>query len=116
MLSGYHQLPGVQRCLCTSKLRSVGFQRRRLVIGGRRYQIGYLSRDYLFHLADPRQVGVNALGLFVEDPLTIQEYFHDALAARRDCYGCIGAVGSEELIRHPRGGSMVLSRHAVGNL
>ena len=75
-----------------------------------------LGSDYFLHLADPGQVGVDiAFALLVEDPLSVQEYFHDALAARRYGYRCIGTVGSEELIRHPRGGSVVLSRYAVGD-
>ena len=116
MRSDLDQLSSTVWRLWTSGSRSVGFERRHLVVGGRRDQVGYLSRDNFLHLSDPGQVGINTLGLLVEDPLTIQEHFHDALAARGNSNCSVWAVGSEEFIRHPRGGSMVLSRYAVSNL
>ena len=89
----------------------------KLIVSGDRLQAGNPLGDDFLHLADPGQIGVRiTFGLLVEDLLAIHKYFHDALAARGNGYRRIRAVGSEEFIRHPRGGSVVLSRNAVRNL
>jgi hypothetical protein len=89
----------------------------RLVVCRRGLQDFDLVLDEREHLPDPLQVGVNiAFALLVEDPLSIHEDFHDALAARGDCYSGVRAEVAEKLVRHPRGGSEVLSTYAVSNL
>ena len=90
---------------------------RGLIVGRRRLESLQLGIDELTHLPYPFQIGVDvAFALLVEDPLTIEEYFHDALAAGGDCNGDICAVVPEKFIRHPRGDSVVLSTNAVGDL
>ena len=88
-----------------------------LVVGQCRLKSLQLGVDDLAHFPDPFQVGVDiAFALLVEDPLTIEEDFHDALAAGgdRDCN--VFAIMPEKFIRHPRGDSVVLSTNAVGDL
>jgi hypothetical protein len=88
-----------------------------LVVGRRRLEGLELGVDDLAHFPDPFQVGVDvAFALLVEYPLTIEEYFHDALSARGDSNGGVCAIVPEKFIRHPRGDSVVLSTYAVGNL
>ena len=88
-----------------------------LVVGRRRLEGLQLGVDDLAHLPDPFQVGVDvAFALLVEDALTIEENFHDALAAGRDSNSNVWAIVPEKFIRHPRGDSVVLSTNAVGNL
>ena len=88
-----------------------------LVVGRCRLESLQLGIDDLAHFPDPFQVGVDvAFALLVEDPLTIEEHFHDALAAGGNCNGDICAIVPEKFIRHPRGDSVVLSTNAVGNL
>ena len=88
-----------------------------LVVGGSRLESLDLRVDDLAHFPDPLQVGVDvAFALLVEDPLTIEENFHDALAAGGDCDGSVFAIVPEKFIRHPRGDSVVLSTYAVGDL
>ena len=88
-----------------------------LVIGRDGFQAGDPLGDYFLHLADPSQVGVAvAFGLLIEDLLAVYKYFHDALAAGGNGNRSVGTICAEEFIRHPRGGSVVLSRYAVGNL
>ena len=88
-----------------------------LVVCRRGLQDFDLVLDEREHLSDPLQVGVNiAFALLVEDPLSIHEDFHDALAARGDCYSGVRAEVAEKLVRHPRGGTEVLSTYAVSNL
>ena len=90
---------------------------RGLIVGRRRLESLQLGIDELTHLPYPFQIGVDvAFALLVEDPLTIEEYFHDALAAGGDCNGDICAIVPEKFIRHPRGDSVVLSTNAVGDL
>ena len=87
-----------------------------LIVGRRRLESLQLGIDELTHLPYPFQIGVDvAFALLVEDPLTIEEHFHDALAPRGNSNGSVRTVSSEKLIRHPRGGSEVLSRDAVGD-
>ena len=70
-----------------------------------------------FHLPDPGQVWIN-LSLFqpVKNLLPVHIDFHPAVSTggNRDSY--IAAEGPEELVRHPRGGCVVLSRNAVNDL
>ena len=88
-----------------------------LVIGGYSFQAADSLGDGFLHLADPSQVGINIpLSLLIEDLLAVYKNFHNALAARGDGYRRIRSIGPEEFIRHPRGGSVVLSRYAVSNL
>ena len=90
---------------------------RGLIVGRRRLESLQLGVNELTHLPYPFQVGVDvAFALLVEDPLTIEEYFHDALSARGNCNGDICAIVPEKFIRHPRGDSVVLSTNAVGDL
>ena len=91
--------------------------REGLVVGRCRLESLQLGVDDLAHFPDPFQVGVDvAFALLVEDPLAIEEYFHDALAAGRYCDSNVFAIVPEKFIRHPRGDSVVLSTNAVGNL
>ncbi len=91
--------------------------REGLVIGRCRLESLQLGVDDLAHFPDPFQVGIDiAFALLVEDPLAIEEYFHDTLAAGRYCDSNVFAIVSEKFIRHPRGDSVVLSTNAVGNL
>ena len=90
-----------------------------LVVGwdSDRIHFSDFGRDNLLHLAHPGKVWVYIpFGLPVEDLLAIYEYFHNALSPRGNGQRNIGAVSPEKLIRHPRGGSEVLSRYAVGDL
>jgi len=88
-----------------------------LVVGRSRLESLELGVDDLAHLPNPFQVGVDvAFALLVEDPLTIEEYFHDALAAGGDSNGSVLAIVPEKFVRHPRGDGVVLSTYAVGNL
>ena len=87
-----------------------------LVIGGHQHGVGQLLVDNLPHLSDPRQVRVYTFSLLVEDHLPVREDFHDALSPGRDGYCNVRSVVPEKLVRHPRGGSEVLSRYAVGDL
>ncbi len=88
-----------------------------LVVGGCGLESLNLGVDDLTHLPDPFQVGIDvAFALLVEDPLTIEEYFHDALTAGGDCDCNVFAIMPEKFIRHPRGDSVVLSTYAVGDL
>jgi hypothetical protein len=89
-----------------------------LIVGGsgNPFHAGNLGGNLFLHFADSGQVRVNALSFSVEDFLTIQEHFHNALASRGDSYSDVWAVSPEKLIRHPRGGSEMLSGYAVGNL
>ena len=90
---------------------------RLVVCSNGQVNVGNLGGDDFFHLPDAGKVGVDVpLSLLVENLLAVQEHFHDALAARGDSDCGVRAVGPEKLVRHPRGGSVVLSRHAVGNL
>ena len=87
-----------------------------LVVGCGWYSL-QLRRYYLFHLPNTREVGIYvALSFAVEDLLTIQIDFDATLPTRLERDRNITAVGPEELIRHPRGGRMVLSRYAVYDL
>ena len=88
-----------------------------LVVGRRRLKGLQLGVDDFAHFPDPFQVGVDvAFALLVEDALTIEENFHDALAAGGDRNGDVCAIVPEKFIRHPRGDSVVLSTNAVGDL
>ena len=88
-----------------------------LVVSRSWLEVFKLGIDNLAHFPNPCQVGVDiAFAFLVEYPLAIEEYFHDALAARRDSYGCIWTVVPEKFIRHPRGDRIVASRYAVDNL
>ena len=90
---------------------------RGLIVGRRRLESLQLGIDELTHLPYPFQVGVDvAFALLIEDPLTIEEHFHDALSAGGDSNGNVRAVVPEKFIRHPRGDSVVLSTNAVGDL
>ena len=90
---------------------------RGLIVGRRRLESLQLGIDELTHLPYPFQVGVDvAFTLLVEDPLTIEEHFHDALSAGGDRDSNVFAIVPEKFIRHPRGDSVVLSTNAVGNL
>ncbi len=88
-----------------------------IVVGRCRLESLQLGVDDLAHFPDPLQVGVDVtFALLVEDALTIEEYFHDALSARGNGNRCVFAVMPEKFIRHPRGDSVVLSTDAVGDL
>ena len=90
-----------------------------LVVCGDRdlVHFGNLRGDALLHLADPSQVGIDlAFALLVEDALSVDEDFHDALAAGGNGDSSVRPVGPEKLIRHPRGGSEMLSRNAISDL
>ena len=87
-----------------------------LVIGGHHHGVGQLLVDNLPHLSDSRQVRVYTLSLLVEDPLSVHEDFHDSLSPGRDGYCCVWSIVPEKLVRHPRGGSEVLSTNAVSDL
>ena len=90
---------------------------RGLIVGRGRLEKLQLGVDELTHLPYPFQVGVDvAFALLIEDPLTIEEHFHDALSAGGDSNGNVRAVVPEKFIRHPRGDSVVLSTNAVGDL
>ncbi len=90
---------------------------RGLIVGRRRLGSLQLGMVELTQLTYTFQIGVDVtFALLVEDPLTIEEYFHDALAAGGDCNGDICAIVPEKFIRHPRGDSVVLSTNAVGDL
>ena len=89
-----------------------------LVVGGNGGGVHFCNPvpDDLLHLADAAQVGENvAFAELVENPLAVHEHFHNALAPGGDGYGNVGAEGMEELIRHPRGGSVMLSRNAISD-
>ncbi len=91
--------------------------REGLVVGRRRLESLQLGVDDLAHFPNPFQVWVDvALALLVEDPLTIEEHFHDALSAGGNGNRSIRTIVPEKFVRHPRGDSEVLSRYAVGNL
>ncbi len=88
-----------------------------LVVGRCRLESLQLGVDDLTHLPYPLEVGIDiALALLVEDPLTIEEHFHDALSAGGDSNRNVFAVVPEKFVRHPRGDSVVLSTYAVSNL
>ena len=88
-----------------------------LVVGRCGLESLNLGVDDLTHLPDPLEVGIDvAFALLVEDTLTIEEYFHDALSAGGNSNGSVLAIVPEKFIRHPRGDSVVLSTYAVGNL
>ena len=90
---------------------------RGLIVGRGRLEEFQLGVDELTHLPYPFQVGVDvAFTLLIEDPLTIEEHFHDALSAGGDRDSNVFAIVPEKFIRHPRGDSVVLSTNAVGNL
>ena len=87
-----------------------------LVVGRCRLKCLDLSIDDLAHLPDPFQVWIDvAFTLLVKNPLTVEEYFHNALSARGNGNGSVLAVVPEKFVRHPRGDSVVLSTYAVGN-
>ena len=86
-------------------------------IGGSRLKAVDLVLYEFDHGSDPLQVGEDvALALLVIDPFPVHEDFHDALASRRYGYSYIRSELSEELIRHPRGGSQMLSSYAISDL
>ena len=88
-----------------------------LVIGRDGNRVRDFLGDDFSHSPNPLQVGENVVfTFFIVDPLAVYENFHDALTPRGDGHGHIGSVVAEELVRHPRGGTEVLSRNAVGNL
>ena len=83
-----------------------------LVSGG--WHSVQLRLDRLLHFPHPDQVGHGvALFLPVENLLTIQIHFEPGIRAggERDRY--ISAKGTEELVRHPRGGRAMLSSDTV---
>ena len=86
-----------------------------LVVGQCGLKSRQLGIDDLAHFPNSFQVRIYIFALLVEDPLTIEENFHDALPAGgdRDCNVC--AIVPEKFVRHPRGDSVVLSTYAVGN-
>ena len=87
-----------------------------LVVGRSGLESLNLGIDDLAHLPDPLEVGIDvAFALLVEYPLTIEEHFHDALAARGNRDSGVLAIVPEKFIRHPRGDSVMLSTYAVGN-
>ena len=88
-----------------------------LVVGRCRLESLQFGVDNLTHLPDTFQVGIAvAFALLIEDPLTIEEHFHDALSAGGDSNSNVCTVVPEKFIRHPRGDSVVLSTYAVGDL
>ena len=87
-----------------------------LVVGWHQHGIGQFLVDNQAHLPDPRQVRIYTFSLLVEDPLPVGEDFHDALPPGRDGYCNVRSIVPEKLVRHPRGGSEVLSTNAVGDL
>jgi len=87
------------------------------LIGGGRLKGLDLVRYELNHGPDPFQVGEDvAFALLVIDTLTVHEDLHDSLSSRRYRHSYIGSELSEEFIRHPRGGSEMLSSYAVSDL
>ena len=88
-----------------------------LVVGWHRYGVAYSVSDNLSHFPYPLQIGEHVVfALLIVDSLAIHEHFHDALPSRRDGHGNVRAKVSEKLIRHPRGGTEVLSTNAVSDL
>ena len=83
-----------------------------LVRSGRHgFQLGL---DNLFHFPDPTQVGVNVvLFLAVENLLSVQVHFKAAIRAGGERDRHIATKSPEELVRHPRGGRVMLSRDTV---
>ena len=88
-----------------------------LVVGWSRLESFELGINHLPHFPDPCQIWVDVtFGFLIEDPLAIEEHFHDTLTSRGNRDGRIWTVVPEKFIRHPRGDSVVLSTYAVGNL
>ena len=76
-----------------------------------------LLLDDLLHSADQTQVGVDvALFLPVENLLTIQVNFEPAIRTGGEGNCGVSTKGSEELVRHPRGGRVMFSSDAVHNV
>ncbi len=94
-----------------------GAERARLVVRWNRLQILDFLSNKLQHGTNPLQIGeCIVLAFLVEYPLSVHKDLHDGLASRGDRYRSIGSEVPEKLIRHPRGGTEVLSTDAVGDL
>ena len=87
-----------------------------LLVGCRRNSIQF-GLDDLFHLADQAQVWIDvAFFLTVENFLAVQIHFKTTIGTwgQRNCN--TPTVRPEELVRHPRGGCVMLSSDTVDNV
>jgi hypothetical protein len=90
------------------------FRSTALVRGDQRVQLGL---DHLLQLPDSGQVGVlPALFLPVKNLLAIQVHFESAIRAGGERNPHIRPKAAKEFVRHPRGGRVELSRHAVQDI
>ena len=71
----------------------------------------------LFHLSDPPQVRVDVPFFFpIENLFPVHVHFEAAIGTWGEGDGSISTKGAKELVRHPRGGSVMLSGDAVHNI
>jgi hypothetical protein len=71
----------------------------------------------LLHLPDAPKLGVNVTLFFlIEDLLTVQIDLKPAIFTRGDRDRSVTTISPEKLVRHPRGGRVMLSRDAVDNI
>ena len=88
----------------------------RSVCGGRLKGFNLIG-DELDHGPNPLQVWEDvAFTLLVKNAFPIHKDFHDALSSRGYRHSYIWTELSEEFIRHPRGGSQMLSSYAISDL
>ncbi len=85
------------------------------LVGQHRHGV-QLCLDLLLHCPNPGQVGVDALFQLVEDLLPFHIDLHAALCAGGHGDAYVSSVGPEELVCHPRGSRVVLSRDTVDDL
>jgi hypothetical protein len=85
-----------------------------LVSGDQRVQLGL---DHLLQFPDSGQVGVLPfLLLAVKNLLAIQVHFESAIRAGGERNPHVWPKAAKEFVRQPRGGRVVLSRHAVQDI
>jgi hypothetical protein len=87
-----------------------------LVIGssGNRIQLGL---DHLFELANPTQLWKSViLFLLVEDLFPIQIHFKPAICPWGKRNSHIATKGTKKLVRHPRGGRVMLSSDTIHDI
>ncbi len=96
--------------------RRVQSGRWKLVGCCRRERFQFFRNDF-FHVADSAEIGEFVVfGLLIKDEFIIQAHFQSAIRAWGDGDRGIRAISPKELVRHPRGGRVMLSRYAIDDI